>query len=229
MRSSATLGAVREPSGTTALPVNGSSARPVIRRRISVPRVLLGAVLILGLALAGAVVADRVDTRVPVLAVARDSAAGQTITDADLTVVRIATEAGVAIVPEAQRTTVAGRTAAMPVAAGTLLHEGLLGEVVWPAAGQAVIAIGVKPGHAPSGLVAGTKVTVLIVPTAGAAGGVTTSAGPVVQAQGTVVSVEQAADQSGQQVVSLLLAGADATKVASTVGEASLIQLGAGR
>ncbi|MBG0569008.1 SAF domain-containing protein [Actinoplanes aureus] len=209
--------------------MNGAPAGPVIRRRISVPRVLLGAVLILGLALAGAIVANRVDTRVPVLAVARDIAAGQTITDADLTVVRIAAEAGVATVPEAQRTTVAGRTASMPVAAGTLLHEGLLGEVVFPAAGQAVIALGVKPGHAPSGLAAGTKVTVLIVPTAGAAGGVATSAGPVVHAKATVVSVEQAADQSGQQVVSLLLASADATKVASTVGEPSLIQLGAGR
>ncbi len=45
----------------------------------------------------------------------------------------------------------------------------------------------------------------------------------------TVVSVEQAADQSGQQIVSLLLAGSDATKVASAAGEARLIQLGAGR
>lgn len=227
MSSPATLDATRR-SGSTALPVNGS-AGPVIRRRISVPRVLLGALLILGLALAGAVVANRVDTRVPVLAAAHDIAAGQTITDADLAVVRIAAESGVATLPDTERATVAGRTASLPIAAGTLLHQALLGDVAWPAAGQSVVAVGVKPGHAPAGLAAGARVTVLIVPTAGASGGGQGSVGPVVQAQGTVVAVEQAADQSGQQVVSLLLPGADATTVASTVGDASLIQLGAGR
>jgi hypothetical protein len=227
MPSSATLDA-RRPSGTTGLPVNGAPAGPVIRRRISVPRVLLSALLILGLALAGAVVANQVDTRVPVLAAAHDIAAGQTITDADLVVVRVAAESGVATLPDAQRTTVAGQRAAMPVAAGTLLHAGLLGNVEWPAAGQSAIAVAVKPGHAPTGLTAGSPVTVLIVPAAGAAGDAP-AGGPAVQARATVVSVEQAGDQSGQQIVSLLLAGNDATKVASAAGEARLIQLGAGR
>jgi hypothetical protein len=227
MPSSSTLDAPRS-SGSTALPVNGPPG-PVIRRRISVPRVLLAALLILGFALAGAVVANQVDTRVPVLAAARDIAAGQTITDADLVVVRIAAESGVATVPDTQRVTVAGRTASMPVAVGTLLHAGLLGELAWPAAGQSVIAVGVKPGRAPAGLTAGSPVTVLMVPTAGVGGGDAAGAGTVVQARATVVSVEQAADQSGQQIVSLLLSGNDATKIASAAGEAALIQLGAGR
>ncbi|WP_432833064.1 SAF domain-containing protein [Dactylosporangium sp. CA-092794] len=202
----------------------------MIRRRVSVPRVLLGAVLVLGFALAGAVVANRVDTRVPVLAAAHDIAAGQTISDADLTVVRVAAEAGVTTVPEAQRATVVGRTAAMPVAAGSLLQPALLGDVAWPPAGQAVIAVGVKPGHAPAGLAAGSHVTVLIVPTSNAPG-TAPSSGPssVVQADATVVSVEQATDQSGTLVVSLLLSGSAATRIASTAGEPSLVQLGAGR
>ncbi len=227
MSSTATLDAPRS-SGTTGLPVNGSTG-PVIRRRISVPRLLLAALLILGFALAGAVVANQVDTRVPVLAAARNIVAGQTITDADLVVVRIAAESGVATLPDAQRVSVAGRTASMPVAAGTLLHDGLLGELAWPAAGQSVIAVGVKPGRAPAGLTAGSPVTVLMVPTAGVGGGDAASTGTVVQARATVVSVEQAADQSGQQIVSLLLSGNDATKIASAAGEAALIQLGAGR
>ncbi|WP_430788110.1 SAF domain-containing protein [Actinoplanes sp. G11-F43] len=227
MSSSATLDASRS-SGTTGLPVNGSSG-PVIRRRVSVHRVLLAALLILGFALAGAVVANRVDTRVPVLAAAHDIAAGQMITEVDLVVVRVAAESGVATLPDAQRLAVAGRTAAIPVAAGTLLHDGLFGELAWPVAGQSVIAVAVKPGRAPAGLTAGSPVTVLIVPVAGAGGGDAAGLGAVVQARATVVSVEQAADQSGQQIVSLLLAGNDATKVASATGEATLIQLGAGR
>ena len=172
--------------------------------------------------------ANRVDTRVPVLAAAHNIAAGQTISDADLTVVRVAAEAGVATLPDTQRSTVVGRTAAMPVAAGTLLQPAQLGDVAWPPAGQAVIAVGVKPGHAPAGLTAGSHVTVLIVPTSNAPG-TATSNGPPVQADATVVSVEQATDQSGTLVVSLLLSGSAATKIASTAGEPSLVQLGAGR
>jgi hypothetical protein len=228
MPSTATLDAKR-PSGTTALPqIASTAAGAVIRRRVSLPRVLLGAVLVLGFALAGAVVANRVDTRVPVLAAAHNIAAGQTISDADLTVVRIAAESGVATLPDTQRATVLGRTAAMPVAAGTLLQPALLGDVAWPPAGQSVIAVGVKPGHAPAGLTAGSHVTVLIVPTTNAPG-TATSSGPVVQADATVVSVEPSTDQSGTLVVSLLLSGSAATEIASTAGEPSLVQLGAGR
>lgn len=230
MPSTATLDAKRQ-SGTTALPQTAPTPTgPVIRRRVSVPRVLLGAVLVLGFALAGAVVANRVDTRVPVLAAAHNIAAGQTISDVDVTVVRVAAESGVATLPDTQRATVLGRTAAMPVAAGTLLQPAQLGDVAWPPAGQAVIAVGVKPGHAPAGLTAGSHVTVLIVPTSNAPGTAAAS-GPssVVQADATVVSVEQATDQSGTLVVSLLLSGSAATKIASTAGEPSLVQLGAGR
>jgi hypothetical protein len=93
-----------------------------------------------------------------------------------------------------------------------------------------VIAVAVKPGHAPSGLTAGSRVSVLVLPSLGQAGtvGGGGSAAAVVQAAATVVSVEQAGDQSGTSVVSLLLAAGDATRVASTTGDASLVQLGAG-
>lgn len=233
MPSATTLDANRRPGGTPALPPTAPAPTggPVIRRRVSVPRVLLGAVLVLGFALAGAVVADRIDTRVPVLAAAADITAGQIISDADLTVVRVAAEAGVPTVPDTRRGSVAGRTAAMPAAKGTLLQPALLGDVAWPPAGQAVIAVGVKPGHAPAGLAAGSHVTVLIVPTSGVAPGSGSPAttATAVQADATVVSVHEAADQSGTLVVSLLLGDTAATKIASTAGEPSLVQLGAGR
>lgn len=227
MTSTPTL-ATRRPSGTTGLP---PTAAPVIGRRVSAPRVLLGAVLVLGFALAGAAVADRVDTRLPVLATARNIGAGQTIADTDVTVVRVAAEAGVATLPSAQRSSVVGRTAAVPLAAGTLLHTAQLGAPAWPPAGQAVIAVGVKPGRAPDGLAAGMRVTVLVVPGSGTASGSTGPAAgsPVVRADATVVSVRSAADQSGAQVVSLVLADSDAMRVAAAIGEPVLALLGTGR
>jgi hypothetical protein len=229
--------ATQDRTGRRTTVVNGASGipealrGPVMRRRMSPSRILLGAVLILGFALAGAGVAKQVDTRVPVLATAHPLAAGQIIADTDLTVVRVAAGAGVATMPASARAAVVGRAAAMPLAAGTLLAPGELGDVAWPPAGQAVMAVGVKPGHAPAGLAAGNHVRVLILPTSGggAPGSSTANATEVLQADATVVSVHEAADQSGTSVVSLLLSSSDATRLASTAGDVSLVQLGAGR
>ncbi|WP_239152990.1 SAF domain-containing protein [Virgisporangium aurantiacum] len=197
------------------------------RRRISVPWVLVGAVLILGFALAGTVVADRIDRRVPVLAAARAINAGQIIGDADVTVVRVAAEARVATVPASHVSSVKGRAAAVPLAAGSLLAPGQIGEPAWPPAGQAVIAVAVKAGHAPSSLVRGARVSVLVV-SANAGAAPAGAVGQVVQAAGVVVSIETAVDQSGLTVVTLLLAEPDATRVASAAGDVSLVQLGGG-
>jgi hypothetical protein len=202
---------------------------PVTRRRVSLPRVLLGVLLILGFALAGAVLGSKLDTRLPVLATAHALSAGQTITDGDLTVVRVAVGSGVTTTPASARASVVGRTAAVPLAAGSLVTPAQVGTLAWPPAGQSVIALAVKAGHAPAGLSAGTHVTVLVVPTAGGTTGTASTATQVVSADATVVSIREAADQSGSSIVSLLLVAADATRVASTPGDASLVQLGAGR
>src|SRR5690242_17185523 len=85
---------------------------PVLRRRISPLRILIAVLLILGCALAGAVVANRIDTRLPVLATAHAIEAGQFITDADLTVVRVAADSTVRTVPATDRGRVVGATAA---------------------------------------------------------------------------------------------------------------------
>jgi hypothetical protein len=210
-------------NGATPTPPRG----PVLRRRVSPLRILLAVVLILGFALAGAVVADRIDTRLPVLATARAVDAGQVITEADLAVVRVAADSTVSTVPETDRGSVVGRTAAVPLVAGALLSPGQLGATAWPPAGQSVMAVGVKPGRLPSGVTSGSHVLVLIVPTATAAG--TESTPQVVQAEATVWSLEEAKDQSGDTAVSLLIAAADGRRLASVVGDVTLIQLGVGR
>lgn len=200
---------------------------PVLRRRVSPLRILLAVLLILGFALAGAVVANRIDTRLPVLATAHAIDAGQLITDADLTVVRVAADSTVRTVPEADRGSVVGKTAAVPLVAGALLSPAQLGAAAWPPAGQSLVAVGVKSGRLPSGVAAGSHVLVLIVPTSTNAG--TGSTPQVVQAEATVWSLEEAKDQSGDTAVSLLIADADGRRLASAVGDVTLVQLGVRR
>jgi len=193
--------------------------------------VLLGVLLVLLLALAGVVVAVRVDTRVPVLAAAKAIGAGQIVAASDVTVVKVATD-GLSTIPAVQVSTVVGRVAAVPLVAGTLLSPAQFGGPAWPGPGEAVIAVPVKPGRLPSGLGAGAKVTVLVVPgttpgsAAGASGGSSGQQGQMEKATATVVSVEAAADQSGATVVTLLLASGDATRIAAAAGDVALVQLG---
>ncbi len=203
----------------------------MLRRRVSKARLLLAVGLVLACALAGVIVAQRVDVRVPVLAAARAISAGQTVTAADVTTVKVAVESGVATVPASQLSTVVGRVAAVPLVTGTLLSPAQFSGPVWPGSGEAVIAVPVKPGRLPAGLPAGAQVTVLVVPT-GTPGGVTSSGGgsggqpQVEKATATVVAVEAAADQSGTTVVTLVLSAADATRLASASGDVALVRLG---
>lgn len=178
--------------------------------------VLLGLALMVAFALAFTLLAVRADPAVPVLAVARPVAAGATITDADLTVVSVVADAGLPVVPEAERDTVVGRTAAMPLAAGSLLAPAQLGPPQWPAAGESVIAIPVPGGGVPAGLVAGARVSVLVLSTS------TAIAEETARVPATVVEVG-APDVTGAVVVSLVLVSADAQRVAAAGGEVSLV------
>ncbi|MFC0531354.1 SAF domain-containing protein [Phytohabitans kaempferiae] len=186
-------------------------AGPLLRRQVNVPRVLVAAVLIVGFAVAGAVLAGRIDARIPMLALARAVPAGQVLTDGDLRVVQVATDAALDAISDDDRATAVGQPAAVPLAAGTLLSRAHLGAGQWPPAGQAIVAALLKPGAAPPGLTAGSQVLPLVAATDAAdLPQVTPPAAPAV-----VVSVQAAADQSGDTVVSLLLPVADAARVAA--------------
>jgi hypothetical protein len=194
-------------------------------------RVLLGVVLVL----LTVVVFWQVDLRAHAgesfLAVVRPVATGEVIADADLDVVRVADTSGLALLRADQRGEVVGRTAAVPLAAGSLLSSGQVGPSAWPPAGQAVIALPVKPGRAPAGLTAGSRVVVLVVPPANVAQGTGAASGAsgTRRAVATVVSVTAGADQAGGQLVTVLLAADAAEAVASAPGDASVVQLGPGR
>lgn len=196
-------------------------------RRRSTPHMLLGAVLVVVCALAFVVTGLRLDPRTAVLALARAVSAGHVLTDSDLTVMQIVPDPALGALPESQRSAVVGHSVRLPLAAHSLLSQDVLGPTGWPPPGQSLIAVSVKPGHAPVGLTAGAQVLVLIVPTpTTTAGGSTNSAVP--QASAAVYEVGTP-DSSGTTVVSLLVTNDDAKRIASASGDAALVvQGGAG-
>ncbi|WP_199523958.1 SAF domain-containing protein [Micromonospora craterilacus] len=164
------------------------------------------------------------------LAVARPVPAGAVISDADVRVVRVANPSGLALVEADRRDEVVGRTAAVPLAAGSLVVSSQVGPPAWPPAGQALIAVQVGAGRAPAAMSAGAPVVIVVTASAGAEQPGTSPAGQGarLRAVGTVVSVT-GTDQVGGQVVTLLLAVQDAEAVASATGDVALVQLGAGQ
>lgn len=160
------------------------------------------------------------DARVQVLAVARPIAAGHAITAEDLRIVGVVPDPSTPLVRATDASTVIGRSTAIPLAEGTLLTESQLGPSAWPASGQAVVAVALKPGRVPIGLAPGSHVRVVSVAKEGDAAA--PSAGAVSVAA-SVVGVTAGVDGSGTSVVSLLLSQEDATKVAGAGSELALV------
>lgn len=206
-------------SGAAQRAVAVSSARTLLsERRVNVPRAVFGGLGVVVCSI-GAVVASHVlDPRTPVLVMMKPVAAGQVITVADLGTVPITLAGGVDVIPTAHASSVIGRPAAQPLAAGALLGNADVGPAVFPPAGQAVAAVPLKAGMYPLHLVAGDKVQVVLpsqqsalaVPTA-------TSAAPAAPAQPLVATVTAVGrpDPQGALVANLLMDADGAAKVAA--------------
>ena len=216
--------ATRNPKATTQRtgPVALGS-----RTRRSPARLFGGAALALTGALVFAVVGLRVSPAVEVLTVARPVAAGAVLSDADLSTVRIVADPAMQVFTGNQKASVVGKTAAVPLVAGTLLTAGQLGTAADPPAGQSVIAVGVKTGRCPADLAAGASVLVVIVAN-NAANNTGSGASTPVQAQAVVRAVAPA-DNAGIVVVTVQLAAEAAVRIVSAGGEVALVMLGAGR
>ena len=162
------------------------------------------------------------DERAQVLAVTRPVAAGQALSSGDLRVVRVAYSVGVGVVPASQIDEVAGRTAAVPLAEGSLLSASQVGPAAWPPEGQVVVATPVKPSRLAHGVVPGSRVLVVPVAEEPSRAGSLQPAGPE-PVSGTVVQVRDGIDSAGTTVVTLLLAHTDAVSVASIAADVSLV------
>jgi hypothetical protein len=165
------------------------------------------------------------DARQQVLVVGRPVAAGQVLSGADLRVARIVPGPDVDTVAATEEASIVGRTAAVPLAPGSLLASSQVGPASWPPAEQAVVAVPVKAGRLADGVTAGARV--LVIPVAAASGTAsasaagTSSGGPQAVA-GVVVSVVQDVDGSGTKVVSVLIPQDQAVAVAGSSGDVSV-------
>jgi hypothetical protein len=226
------------PAGTVPPPAawtgrNGkqtASARmKAASRRHRAPYLALGVLLVVACSVASVVVSLRLTDRTAVLALARPVMVGQILSAQDLQQVTMSTDSGIDTVPASESAVVVGRPAAYNLPAGALLTPGLLGTPQVPPTGQAVAAVGLKPGQFPPDLAPGTRVAVLVTPGGSVTSGSTANPLSVTQAwTATVSSIDASPDQQ-TTVVSLQLADADARQLAiAPSGQVSLIALSGG-
>lgn len=197
------------------------------RRRRQMPLVVVGALLVVGCALAFADASLRVGGGGDVLVVAQPVAAGEVLTAGDLRGVRLSLPGGVATVPASEEQVVVGQPAAVPLAAGTVLTRADVGAGALVGASSDVVAVALKPGAYPPALAPGDRVEVVPVPaSSGAGSGPSAAAIPL---SAVVLALQAPSATSGSPaVVSLVVARADAAEVASlaAAGEVAIVQVG---
>jgi SAF domain len=211
-------------------PDTGSRLRSQTRR-LSVPHLLAGALLVLACAAGFVLWSLTIGGRAPVLALARPVSVGQVLTAADLREVSIATDPGVSTMIASQASVVIGRSVATSLPAGSLLSPGVLGAALVPGPGQAIAALALKAGTFPVELTPGARVAVILVPgsTMGPLGTLP-GQGAVAVWPGTVTSVTAPANEQ-TTAVSVLLTETAARQVAAVpTGQLSVVLLpGGGR
>ena len=179
-----------------------AGAPPKLRRRpvgvlVSVATIVLGSVL-------GLWLWSTAGSTTEVLAVRTLVHRGEVIDRDDLMVVRVGVDPAVKTVPAAALDTVAGRRAALDLAAGGLLGPDDVAAMVLPGRGTSVVGIGLASGMLPAEPLAPGD-AVRIVQTPGQQGEV---AGTPVTIPAQVVGVH--ADQAGDQTIVDVLVPADA-------------------
>lgn len=207
-------------------------------RRRQWPRVGVGIVAVVGCALAFAATSLQVGGRTGVLELRASLPAGAVITAADLGVVQVSAP-GVAVLPAAEQASIIGRTAAVPLVAGSLLSPAELGPPRALPAGSAEVAVALKPGGFPPELAPGDHVLVVTLPATatsggsgtGSAGGIGSTGGvvPLGPTPAVVIGVQSpgatGATGATDTVVSIQVALADAPALADAAGagQASLV------
>jgi Flp pilus assembly protein CpaB len=163
-----------------------------------------------------------------VLVLAHPVDVGDDITASDLGLATVSTgTSGIAFITASNESTVIGRPAAVAMPAGAPLIAADLGSIP-PPAGQAVVAVLIKPGDAPPSLAPGAAVWVVITTPETQTTGLSPSASPVAIApmSATVTAVGTPSDSAITQgvIVSLSLPTSDVQTVttAAAAGNVSL-------
>jgi Flp pilus assembly protein CpaB len=198
-------------------------------RRIRIPLAILGLLLVVACALGFGTILTQVGQQHQVLVLSHPVDVGDVITASDLGLATVSTgTSGIAFITARNESTVIGRPAAVAIPAGAPLIAADLGSVA-PSAGQAVVAVLIKPGDAPPSLASGAAVWVVITTpqtqssTGGASSPATPATAPVAA---TVTAVDTPSDSAITQgvIVSLSLPSSDVQTVttAAAAGNVSL-------
>lgn len=186
----------------TARPRLGAS-----RRRIHVPAVLGGTLLIVGCALAFGLVADGLSERQAVLVLARPVDRGTVLSDAHIAVAQVAADAGVQVTPQAARDRLVGRTLLTPLPAGAVLTPELVGpSAVDLGEGTRTVGLALEAGGYPtSSLAPGDLVGVVA----------TEGAGTMLDDRATVLAVEPVIEGAATLLVTVVVRADAATAVSA--------------
>jgi hypothetical protein len=131
-------------------------------RRIRIPLAILGLLLVVACALGFGTILTQVGRQYQVLVLSHPVDVGDVITASDLGLATVSTgTSGIAFITAGNESTVIGRPAAVAMPAGAPLIAADLGSLP-PPAGQAVVAVLIKPGDAPPSLAPGAAVWVVI-------------------------------------------------------------------
>lgn len=188
----------QSPPGRVTIPTPGATAARNRRRPMLI---VLGVMLIATSALAAAFAFSQITTSVAVVGVARDVAAGQALTRADLTVMQVNEGSGLDTVAADRLDAMVGLRATRDLGAGTTLTPTAVADTLVPTRGRAVIGVVAAPGTAPvAGIGPGTVVSLIELADdqPEADGGEASPAEGAVN--GRVVAVEPLPDGTGTRV-----------------------------
>lgn len=184
-------------------------------------------VLIIGFALAGALLVSRAGGTTQALVAARPIPAGQVITTADLTAIAVA--GPLRAIAAADQATVVGQAAAVGIVGGQLLNRDMLTTATVPAAGQSLVGLALGPGQLPGdGLGIGDRVQAILI---AAPGDPSVAGSPEadvrVLATGDVYGLRTDPSSGGDTLVTLVVPSASAGRVAiqGAAGHVGLIKV----
>ena len=188
-------------------------------RRVRVPELVLGVVLVGVFALGAVLWQSSSNRRVSVAVLASPVGAGDVIDEADLRPAEVALGDGVAAVAWEARQQLVGKTAAAALPAATVLVPGLVVDEPVLAAGEALAGLKLADGAYPAGSLRPGD-AVAVVRAAGPEGG----EGATVAANASVWDVTDLADEGGVLVV-LRLSELDATAVSAVADQVRVVRV----
>jgi len=184
-------------------------------------------------AIAFVIIAGTLDSRTRVLQVVRPIPAGHVISAGDLRQVTAGSEPGLGLVAATDEQQVVGRPAAVPMTAGTLLTDRMLGTSDWPPPGQVVGSVALAPGRVPP-VAPGDRVTVYLRPGESTTdpsqtGAASSEPAAWKQFSAVVVAVDSPTGGEATTVLSLLMPAVDGGVLAQTGDDGVLVVRGEGR